>query len=99
VRIINQNRNFYIEADYSEAVKRSELKDSDFLFPENRSYPITSKKSILNAIHDFGRGKHGLTYEQFIKKLYNFVKRKHPEWLSAFPDSTLEKVGIKKSNK
>ena len=49
--------------------KRSELKDSDFLFPETRSFPIVSPSDIPDAISNFGRMKGQMSYETFLKKL------------------------------
>jgi hypothetical protein len=76
--------------------KRNSLDSSDFLFPSKKSFPIISPKSITNALKDWGRSDVGGTYEAFVHKLYNFVKRKHPDWLSHFPEETLKKAGIKK---
>lgn len=75
--------------------KRSELEDSDFLFPQTRSFPIVSPSDIPDAISNFGRMKGTMTYDAFIKKLYNFAKKKGPEFLAAFPKATKDKLGIK----
>ena len=37
--------------------KRSDLKDSDFLFPQSRSFPIVTPQDIADAISNFGRIK------------------------------------------
>lgn len=68
--------------------KRSELKDNDFLFPETRSFPIVSPQDIRDAISNFGRMKSTMSYEVFIKKLYNFAKKKGQAFVDAIPDST-----------
>lgn len=68
--------------------KRSELKDSDFLFPEDRSFPIVSPSDIRDAISNFGRMKKAMSYDQFIKKLYNKAKSKGPEFVAAIPEKT-----------
>jgi len=68
--------------------KRSELKDSDFLFPEDRSFPIVSPQDVRDAINNFGRMKKGMSYDAFIKKLYRKAKSKGPEFVSAIPEST-----------
>lgn len=68
--------------------KRSELKDSDFLFPEDRSFPITTPQDVRDAINNFGRMKKTMTYDAFIKKLYNKTKNKGPEFVAAIPEST-----------
>ena len=68
--------------------KRSELKDSDFLFPETRSFPIVSPQDVRDAISNFGRMKSKMTYDQFIKKLYQKAKNKGKEFVDAIPEST-----------
>lgn len=77
--------------------KRSELKDSDFLFPETRSFPIVTPQDIPDAISNFGRMKGNMSYDAFIKKLYNMAKRKGPEFVAALPQATKDKLGIKTS--
>jgi hypothetical protein len=76
-------------------IKRSDLKDSDFLFPETRSFPIVSPVDIPDAISNFGRMKGQMSYDAFLKKLYNMAKRKGPEFVAALPKATKEKLGIK----
>jgi len=76
-------------------IKRSDLKDSDFLFPETRSFPIVSPVDIPDAISNFGRMKGQMSYDTFLKKLYNMAKRKGPEFVAALPKATKEKLGIK----
>lgn len=75
--------------------KRSDLKDSDFLFPETRSFPIVTPQDIPDAISNFGRMKGKMSYDSFLKKLYNMAKRKGPEFLAALPKATKDKLGIK----
>lgn len=76
--------------------KRSDLKDSDFLFPEDRSFPIVVPKDIKDAIRNFGRMSKKMSYDSFIKKLYHFAKKKGPEFVNVIPDSTKKKLGLKK---
>ena len=75
--------------------KRSELKDSDFLFPETRSFPIVSPQDIPDAISNFGRMKGQMSYDSFLTKLYKMAKRKGPEFVAALPEATKDKLGIK----
>lgn len=75
--------------------KRSDLKDSDFLFPATRSFPIVSPQDIPDAISNFGRMKGDMTYDAFLKKLYNFAKKKGPEFVAALPDSSKKRLGLK----
>lgn len=92
----------YIEVDITETEayqkkfggkKRSELKDGDFLFPEDRSFPIMTTDDVRHAINNFGRMKKGMSYETFIHKLWQKAKSKGLE--SGIPDSTKEKYNLK----
>lgn len=76
-------------------IKRGDLKDSDFLFPETRSFPIVTPRDIPDAISNFGRMKGPMSYEAFLAKLYKFAKKKGPEFVAALPKATKEKLGIK----
>lgn len=96
------DRYHHILKDISEAAqktfkgtKRSDLKDSDFLFPETRSFPIVSPQDVPDAISNFGRMKDKMSYDDFLKKLYNMAKKKGPEFVAALPSTTKEKLGIK----
>lgn len=76
--------------------KRSELKDSDFLFPETRSFPIVTPQDIPDAISNFGRMKGAMSYEAFLRKLYNMAKRKGPAFVAALPEASRQQLGLKK---
>lgn len=93
----NSNKHGILEVDISETEayqktykgkKRSELKDNDFLFPEDRSFPIVTPQDVRDAINNFGRMKKTMSYDQFIKKLYQKAKNKGPEFVAAIPEST-----------
>jgi hypothetical protein len=74
--------------------KRNELKDSDFLFPETRSFPIVTPSDVPDAISNFGRMKGKMNYPTFLRKLYNMIKRKGPEFVAALPDASKKQLGI-----
>lgn len=97
-RIFNEMQEA-LEADASQKTykgkKRSALKDSDFLFPETRSFPIVSPQDVPDAISNFGRMKGQMSYEAFLDKLYKLVKRKGPEFVAALPESTKKQLGLK----
>lgn len=95
--ILNGIKTFMSEsAEMYGGKKRSELKDSDFLFPETRSFPIVIPADVPDAINNFGRMKGPMTYDAFLKKLYNKVKNKGPEFVAALPEATKERLGLKK---
>ena len=49
--------------------KRSALKDSDFLDPKRRSFPIMSCKDVKDAISTWGLYKGPMSFEQFKSKI------------------------------
>jgi hypothetical protein len=73
---------------------RSELKDSDFLFPDKRSFPIVSPQDVRDAISNFGRMGGDMSYDVFIKKLYEKAKSKGAEFVAAIPESTKKKYKL-----
>jgi hypothetical protein len=77
--------------------KRSDLKDSDFLYPQERSFPIVTPKDIKDAVSSFGRSK-GKNYEDFKKKLVRKAKSKGPEFVAALPSTIKEEFNIKASD-
>lgn len=88
-----------LELDFTSAyqakfggTKRSNLKDSDFLFPESRSFPIMTEQDVRDAISNFGRMKGSMSYEAFLKKLYNKAKSKGLE--GGIPESTKKKYNL-----
>jgi|688.fasta_scaffold851512_1 hypothetical protein len=68
--------------------KRSDLKDSDFLFPKTRSFPIVSPQDVRDAINNFGRMKSGMSYDAFIKLLYKKARSKGQAFVDAIPEKT-----------
>lgn len=93
----NSNKQQILEVDISETEayqktykgkKRSELKDSDFLFPDTRSFPIVSPQDVRDAISNYGRMSGKMTYDAFVKKLYQKAKSKGPEFVAAIPEKT-----------
>lgn len=95
--ILKEVSNYLAEAAQKtyKGKKRSELKDSDFLFPETRSFPIVSPQDIPDAISNFGRMKGEMSYNTFLKKLYNMAKRKGPEFVAALPEASKKQLNIK----
>lgn len=65
---------------------RSDLEDSDFLYPETHSFPIMTCQDVKDAISNFGRGKQSDSYETFLQKLHRKAKSKGLE--DCIPEST-----------
>jgi len=55
--------------------KRSDLKDSDFLDPKRRSFPVVSCQDVKDAVSSWGRYKGSMTFEQFKAKLTRRAKK------------------------
>lgn len=95
--ILNGIKNYITEAaERFGGKKRSELKNSDFLFPETKSFPIVTPADVPDAISNFGRMKGKMDYTSFLRKLYNMCKRKGPEFVAALPEASKEQLGLKK---
>ena len=54
--------------------KRSKLKDSDFLDPERRSFPVVSCKNVSAAVSTWGMYKGSMSFEEFKRKLTSRAK-------------------------
>jgi hypothetical protein len=76
-------------------VKRTELKDSDFLIPSERKFPIMTGQDVKDAVSNFGRYKGEMSYEEFKSKLVKIAKRKGLQ--SSLPKTIKEEFKIKAS--
>jgi|TARA_R110002020_G_scaffold22527_3_gene76127 chromosome segregation ATPase len=65
--------------------KRSQLKDSDFLDPKRRSFPVMSAQDVKDAVSSWGRYKGSMTFDEFKAKLTRRAKKIGAE--SALPKS------------
>ena len=55
--------------------KRSALKDSDFLDPKRRSFPVMSCKDVKDAVSTWGMYKGSMSFEEFKSKLTRRAKK------------------------
>ena len=69
--------------------KRGALKDSDFLDPERRSFPVMSAQDVKDAVSSWGRYKGSMSFDQFKAKLIRRAKKIGAE--NALPKSWAEK--------
>ena len=60
-------------------VRRTELGDSDFVFPEERAFPVMTSKDVKDAVSSWGRYRGDETFETFKKRLTALAKRKDME--------------------
>jgi len=63
------------------------LKDSDFLFPAKRSFPIATPADVPDAVSNFGRMSGNMSYDEFKRKLVSFVKKKGAKFVAALPNT------------
>lgn len=64
--------------------KRADLKDSDFVFPDERAFPVMSAQDVKDAVSSWGRYKGKHSFEEFQSKLTALAKRKGFE--ASLPD-------------
>jgi hypothetical protein len=55
----------YEAAERYAGKKRSDLKDSDFLDPKRRSFPVMSAQDVKDAVSSWGRYKGSMTFDEF----------------------------------
>ena len=91
---MQMRENNVLEVDIEEAAqkffggkKRSNLKDSDFLFPAKRSFPIATPADVPDAVSNFGRMSGNMSYDEFKRKLVSFVKKKGAKFVGALPNT------------
>ncbi len=91
---MQMRENNVLEVDIEEAAqkffggkKRSNLKDSDFLFPAKRSFPIATPADVTDAVSNFGRMSGNMSYDEFKRKLVSFVKKKGAKFVGALPNT------------
>ena len=69
--------------------KRSKLKDSDFLDPKRRSFPVMSAQDVKDAVSSWGRYKGSMSFDEFKAKLTRRAKKIGAE--GALPKSWTDK--------
>ena len=74
-----------IAAERFDGKKRSALKDSDFLDPKRRSFPVMSAQDVKDAVSSWGRYKGSMTFDEFKSRLTRRAKKIGAE--SALPKS------------
>lgn len=76
--------------------KRSELKNSDFLYPNERSFPIVTPADVKDAVNSFGRSK-GKDFNDFKRRLVKKVRSKGADFVKALPQTIKDEYKIKAS--
>ncbi len=78
---------------------RADLEESDFVFPETRSFPIQKPQDIGAAVNAWGRATavraRGFTFDDFKQRLIRLARRKGPSFVAALPaDWEVEAKGV-----
>jgi hypothetical protein len=82
-----------IKAERYGGVERSELQMNDFVFPEERKFPVMTRGDVQDAVSSWGRYKGPADFGTFKRRLISIAKRKGLE--SALPAGWKEEAGMK----
>lgn len=66
-------------------VDRDKLKDSDFVIPGERKFPVVKPGDVSDAVSSFGRSK-GVDFDTFKRNMIALCKRKGKAFMDALPD-------------
>ena len=91
VKSYMQKRNF--DPNVGGGVDRDKLKASDFVFGDERKFPVVTSGDVMDAVHSWGRYKGKHTFEEFKRRLTALCHRKG----FALPKSWGEKKKVEKS--
>ena len=98
---IQMKKDHILEVDIEEAAQkffggkeRSNLKNSDFLFPTTRSFPIVTASDVEDAVSNFGRMSGSMSYDEFKTKLVSFVKNKGAEFVATLPNTIQKELDL-----
>lgn len=71
-------------------VDRDKLPDSDFVFPDTRTFPIVIPKDVKDAVASWGRYKGTHDFGEFKAALTALARRKGAAFVAALPDGWKE---------
>lgn len=77
--------------------KKSELdklRDEDFLFPDERSFPIVTAEDVEVAIHEFRRIEYRMRREVFLDKLTRKARSLGPKFIESLAESVKKTLNI-----
>lgn len=76
-----------VDPDVGGGVDRDELKDSDFVFPDERKFPIVTPDDVPDAVSSWGRYKGSKSFDEFKSRLTALCRRKGASFLAKLPES------------
>ena len=80
-----------VDPNVGGGVDRDKLKASDFVFGDERKFPVVTPKDVKDAVNSWGRYKGTKTFEQFKKRLKALCTRKGKKFVDALPDKWEDK--------
>lgn len=77
--------------------KKSEvdcLRDEDFLFPDERSYPIVTAEDVEVAIYEFRQIEYRMRREVFLDKLTRKARSLGPKFINSLAESVKKTLNV-----
>ena len=74
---------------------RDKLRDSDFVFPDTRTFPVVTVGDVKDAVSSWGRYKGTHSFEDFKLRLIALCRRKG--FTTALPEEWKESAGVEKA--
>lgn len=75
------------DPDTGGGVDRDTLKAGDFVFPDERVFPVVTPGDVTDAVSSWGRYKGPKSFATFKSKLTALAERKGPKFTAELPDS------------
>ena len=66
----------YVRAELYGGIERAELSDADFVFPDERAFPVMTRGDVQDAVSSWGRYRGEQTFETFKERLIALSRRK-----------------------
>lgn len=70
------------------------LRDEDFLFPDERSFPIVTAEDVEVAIHEFRRIEYRVRPEVFLEKLTRKARSLGPKFIKSLSKTVRNKLSL-----
>jgi hypothetical protein len=86
-----------VDLNVGGGVDRDKLAASDFVFQDERKFPVKIPKDVKDAMSSWGRYKGTKTFEQFKRRLIALAKRKGNEFVTALPNAWKEEKNTLKA--
>lgn len=81
--LLSRRRDF--EPNVGGGVTRDKLKDSDFVFSDERKFPVVTPGDVSDAVRDWGRYRGSKSFSDFKSCLTALAHRKGPAFTKALP--------------